>query len=587
MIPAVAAASGPAKAAPLENTLHIGDCLLTLDDLHETNGEFADLVYLDPPFNSNQNYNRVFRGRDSDWSKMEWRGGKSQAKKMDALEKAAFHDAWKWTNETQMDCENFINANKGTGAGDFLFAMRHALTSPSSGKREQEMLAYLTYMVPRLAVIRKVMRETASVYLHCDATASHYLKLAMDAVFGRANFRNDIVWKKYSGRKNNAIHKFSTQNDSLLFYVKSNAASFSPIRVPISDKEIAEKYKYVDDDGQRYRLAWGRNFQTKGEQRRIYLVDEGGKKRETMLGNLWVEDGLQLNTSSKERLGYPTQKPLALLRRIIQASSQQGDVVLDPFCGCGTTIAACHELGRKFVGVDVSRAAAQVINTRMKIFYGRIGKVEVDGKVIARYPAFRTLKVGMGIPTSGKEWERAFASARNADDQARLQDKAYTFQYEAIAAIPQAKQLEGERPQIAKKGRDGGIDGLLYLVNEHGVRDSIIISVKHHQTPNQNQVDELLRVVQQNNALMGLLITLVPPSKGMKDAAGVEQTAPIKQPDGKPCRYNRVAILTFDEVKKDRNNQKLREVLPYHLVVDPDSPDRLGVEKARKPRSRK
>ena len=368
--------------------------------------------------------------------------------------------------------------------------------------------------------------------------------------------------------------------------MKSSAAKFYPLMEPMPEK-TKKRFNKVAKDGRHYMLDWGRTYWETGKQRRIYLEDEEGNERGVATGNLWVDEGLQLNTGNDERLGYPTQKPLALLRRIIQASSQQGDVVLDPFCGCGTTIAACHELGRKFVGVDVSRAAAQVINTRMKMFYGRIGKVEVDGKIIARYPAFRTLKVGMGIPTSGKEWERAFASARNADDQARLQDKAYTFQYEAIAAIPQAKQLEGECPQIAKKGRDGGIDGLLYLVNEHGVRDSIIISVKHHQTPNQNQVDELLRVVQQNNALMGLLITLVPPSKGMKDAAGVEQTAPIKQPDGKPCRYNRVAILTFDEVKKDRNNQKLQEVLPYHLVVDPDSPNRLGVEKARKPRSHK
>ena len=112
---------------------------------------------------------------------------------MDALEKAAFHDAWKWTNETQTDCENFIHDNKGTGAGDFMHAMRHALTSPSSRSDAKEMLAYLTYMIPRLVVIRKMMRETASVYLHCDATASHYLKLGMDAVFGRKNFRNDIV----------------------------------------------------------------------------------------------------------------------------------------------------------------------------------------------------------------------------------------------------------------------------------------------------------------------------------------------------------------------------------------------------------
>ena len=119
-------ARGPAKSAPLENTLHVGDCLLTLEDLRETYREFADLAYLDPPFNSDQNYNRVFCGRDSNWDKMKWRGGKAQAKKMDALESAAFHNAWKWTNDTKLDCENFIRANSGAAAEDFMFAMRHA-----------------------------------------------------------------------------------------------------------------------------------------------------------------------------------------------------------------------------------------------------------------------------------------------------------------------------------------------------------------------------------------------------------------------------------------------------------------------------
>ena len=564
-------ARGPAKSAPLENTLHIGDCLLTLEDLHETYGEFADLVYLDPPFNSDQNYNRVFRGRDSNWDKMKWRGGEAQAKKMDALESAAFHDAWKWTNDTKLDCENFIRANKGAAAGDFMFAMRHALTSSGGDGGNREMLAYLTYMVPRLAAIRGVMKPSASVYLHCDPTASHYLKLAMDAVFGRENFCNDVAWC-YTG-PGKVAHWFPRNHDTLLFYAKNkrrNVFNIEDIRVPY--KSLSTQHRVGGNTG-----GIGGN-----------LTDanvDAYRKRGKVPEDYWLEaDGFTpVGRKEKERLGYPTQKPLALLRRIIQASSNRGGVVLDPFCGCGTTIAACHELGRKFVGVDVSRAAAQVIKTRMNKFYGRAGKVEgKDKSVMACYPAFRNLRVGVNIPTSGAEWARVFSGKKTAENEARLRDKAHAFQYEAIAAIPHAKQLEGERPKIAKKGRDGGIDGLLYLVNDYGVRDSIIISVKHHRTPNQNQVDELLRVVQQNNALMGLLITLVPPSPAMKAAAGVEQTAPIKRPDGKMRRYNRAAILTFDEVK----DEKFREVLPYHLVVDPDSPDRLGVEKARKPRAR-
>ena len=550
-------ARGPAKSAPLENTLHIGDCLLTLEDLRETYGEFADLVYLDPPFNSDQNYNRVFRGRDSNWDKMKWRGGEAQAKKMDALESAAFHDAWKWTNDTKLDCENFIRANKGAAAGDFMFAMRHALTSSGGDGGNREMLAYLTYMVPRLAAIRGVMKPSASVYLHCDPTASHYLKLAMDAVFGAQNFRNEIIWC-YSG---GSVPRgdFPRKHDTIFRCAKGGGApTFNVERKPFKENTQAVGKHSTLSGGASIDLARG-----------------------TPVTDWWV-DIKTVTGWNPEKLGYPTQKPLALLRRILETSSNPGDVVLDPFCGCGTTIAACHELGRKFVGVDVSRAAADVIKTRMKKFYGRRGKAEENGEAVAEYPAFRNLKVGVNIPTTGAEWARVFSGKKTAENEARLRDKAYAFQYEAIAAIPHAKQLEGERPQIAKKGRDGGIDGLLYLVNDYGVRDSIIISVKHHRTPNQNQVDELLRVVQQNNALMGLLITLVPPSPAMKAAAGVEQTAPIKRPDGKMRRYNRAAILTFDEVR----DEKFREVLPYHLVVDPDSPDRLGVEKARKPRAR-
>ena len=215
---------------------------------------------------------------------------------------------------------------------------------------------------PRLLEMMRVLKPTGSIYLHCDPTESHGLKLMMDAIFGRGNFRNEIAWRKYSGRKSNAKRKFPTQQDIILFYSKSDDALFNPVYETMSDREIEKKYKYVDDDGRRYRLAWGRQYQVKGEQRRIYLNEQPG----AMVGTLWVENGLQLNTSSSERTGYPTQKPLALLERVIKASTNPGDVVLDPFCGCATAAIASEKLKRKWVGIDLSPKAFELVSSRLE-----------------------------------------------------------------------------------------------------------------------------------------------------------------------------------------------------------------------------
>ncbi|MCG9134163.1 site-specific DNA-methyltransferase, partial [Candidatus Poribacteria bacterium] len=171
-----------------------------------------------------------------------------------------------------------------------------------------------------------------------------------------------IVWRKYSGRKNNAKHKFSTQSDSIFLYAKSNTSFFQPIFMPISDKEIEKEYKYKDVNGRKYRLSRGRHYQMTGEQRKIYLDEQPG----AAISSLWVEDRLQLNTSSKERTGYPTQKPLKLLERIISASSNEGDVVLDPFCGCATACVAAEQLNRQWIGIDISPSAEDITKLRLQ-----------------------------------------------------------------------------------------------------------------------------------------------------------------------------------------------------------------------------
>jgi len=309
------------------------NALFTADNLYVLNGmnsECIDLIYLDPPFNSKRLYKAPV-------------GSKAAG--------AAFEDMWSWED---VDSALMVRlAETHPFLVDYITAIE---VMHSKG-----MMAYIAYMAQRLFEMHRVLKPTGSIYLHCDPTASHYLKVVMDRIFGAKNFRNEIVWKKYAGRKSNAKTKFPTQHDCIFFYAKSADAHFTPIYLPMAEKEIAKEYNKVDADGRRYRLSRGRNYQLKGEQRKIYLDETRGR----MVGGLWVEDGLQLNTSSAERTGYPTQKPLALLDRIIKASSKEGDVVLDPFCGCATTCVSAQRLGRRWIGIDVSDKAAVLIRERM------------------------------------------------------------------------------------------------------------------------------------------------------------------------------------------------------------------------------
>ena len=312
----------------LPSTIFTGDNLPVLRGMQS---ESIDLIYLDPPFNSNRYYSAPI-------------GSEAAG--------ASFKDAWN-LNDVDLAWHGEI------AEGNYALYKVIEATRESHG---DGMASYLMYIAVRLIEIRRLLKDTGSLYLHCDATASHYLKLVMDSIFGKGNFRNEIVWRKYGGRKNNAKKKFTTQNDIVLFYVKTDQAVFNPVFIPHSDKEIAQKYNHTDQEGRRYRLTWGRNYQLKGIQEKIYLDESKGRA----IGNLWVEDGLQLNTSSQERTGYPTQKPLALLRRIIGASSNEGDTILDPFCGCATACVAAQETKRNWIGIDISLLAYHLIKNRFE-----------------------------------------------------------------------------------------------------------------------------------------------------------------------------------------------------------------------------
>lgn len=308
-------------------TIFQGDNLYILRGL---DSETIDLIYLDPPFNSNRTYEAPI-------------GSEAAG--------AAFKDAW-----TLRDLDNAWHGELAEHEPALYSAISAAEFSHSPS-----MKAYLIMMGIRMLEMRRVLKTTGSIYLHCDPTASHYLKMMMDSVFGWRNFRNEIAWDKYAGRKNNARKKFNTQQDTILYYAYPSA-TFSPQYGPLSESAIKE-YRHKDDDGRLYRFARrGKGYESAGGNRRIYLDENPGN----VVGSLWISKDLQLAQSSKERTGFPTQKPLSLLERIIKASTSPGDIVLDPFCGCATTCIAAESLQRQWIGIDLSPKAVELVKMRLE-----------------------------------------------------------------------------------------------------------------------------------------------------------------------------------------------------------------------------
>ena len=340
-------------------TLWTGD---NLDIMRGMNSESVNLIYLDPPFNSNQNYSAPI-------------GSEAAG--------AAFKDTW-----TLSDVDEAWHgeiADRDTTLYAIIDAAGHA-----HGK---SMKSYLIMMAVRLLEMRRLLKSTGSIYLHCDNTAMHYLKLLMDTVFGHQNFRNAMVWKRFNFHSD--AKRFGRVADTLLFYSKTNAYVFNQQRVPFSKQYIDSKFTHQEADGRRFRLdnlnppggrgpvyefhgvtkAWRftedkmRALEREG---RIYLkspIPQLKRYLDELKGqavhDIW-NDIPPINPRAKERIGYPTQKPLALLDRIIRASSNEGDVVLDPFCGCATACVAAERLGRQWVGIDLSPLAAKLVNSRLR-----------------------------------------------------------------------------------------------------------------------------------------------------------------------------------------------------------------------------
>ena len=314
----------------MQNTFYTGDNLYILNGM---NSEMVDLIYLDPPFNSKRIYSAPSGSRAAG---------------------ASFKDIWTWS-DVDSDCLDGLEQYPKLVEYIYSIGAIH-----STG-----MMSYVVYMAQRIIQMHRVLKSTGSLYLHCDTTASHYLKIVLDQIFGEKNFRNEIDWvyNRFSRRGD----AYPSMKDTIFFYTKSDDYHFTPQSLPPRDAQRYEKgYHTVVDKGQRKLLVYDaeKAAQKMKRAKAQNIPISMTKARAAIMGNVWTDIPI-LNPMAKERTGYPTQKPLALLYRIIEASSKAGDVVFDPFCGCATTCVAAHHRQRQWIGIDIESQAVDLLMTRL------------------------------------------------------------------------------------------------------------------------------------------------------------------------------------------------------------------------------
>ncbi len=499
------------------NTLYYGDNLPILREYIPD--ESVDLIYLDPPFNSQRSYNVLFK---------ETATGGSPA------QTGAFEDTWHWAGAAQQAFEEI--ALHGTDDTARL------LNSMAGALGRSDVMAYLSMMAIRLVELRRVLKPTGSLYLHCDPTASHYLRVLMDSIFGAANFRNEVIWERTTGRKSG--NQYGRVHDTILFYTRSNVSTWNAPSLPQTAENVRGHDLVKDDDGTvwRYsdlsgagpgsaRLFGGQEFQPPSGRHWQYdqagidelwgaeriVLSKGGQPRlRTRLNELagvdvrdvWT-DIRPINAAAAERLGYPTQKPLALLERIVAASSNPGDIVLDPFCGCGTAVHASQKLDRKWIGIDITHLAIGLIRRRLK-------------------DAFP----GITVKTVGEPVDLPGATDLAARDP-------YQFQWWALDRLG-AQPAGGEK----KKGMDRGIDGVIPFVEGSTERRRVIVAVKAGAT-GPTHVRDLKGVLERENEPIGVLFTLRKPTKEMTTEAA---TAGSFRSERWNKSYPRLQIISAEDV---------------------------------------
>lgn len=524
------------------NTLYYGDNLAVLRE--SIRSETVDLIYLDPPFNSNASYNVLF---------------KSPQGQEAAAQIQAFDDTWHWGDSAEEAYQDVMRSGNAAAA-EMLRAMRGFLG-------ENDMMAYLAMMAVRLIELHRVLKPTGSLYLHCDPTASHYLKVLLDAVFGAENFRNEIIWRRTSSH--NSAKRWGPVHDTILFFAKSQRTGWNPTFEAYDAKYLDRFYRFEDERG-RFRIgdltgagtrkgdsgkpwrdydptAAGRHwaiptkvalrggtevgFEKLSPQEKLDILDEEGliywppkgkvpQFKRYLEGDRGapiqsvVTDIGPLSSQAQERLGYPTQKPVALLERILSASSNPGDVVLDPFCGCGTTVHAAEKLGRAWIGIDVTHLAIGLIEKRLRQAFPGV--------------AFTT----QGVPQD-------LASAQDLARRGRT-DGRYYFEFEKWAL----SLIDAVPGNMGKRGADGGFDGNLYF----GRTGRGIVSVKAGDTVGRAMIGDLKGVMDRQKADLAVFLTLTPPTKPMEaEAASAGQV----EVDG--VAVPKVQIVTIEEAMRLRD----------------------------------
>ena len=403
-------------------------------------------------------------------------------------------------------------------------------------------MAYLTMMAQRTIELHRVLKPTGSIYLHCDPTASHYLKLLLDAVFGATNFRSELIWRRQSAHSD--ARNYGSVHDTMLFYAKSDEFVWNPSFQPYDPEYVEQYYRYSDDDGRRFMSGdlgaaglqgGGYEYEWKGVARvwrvpiqtmerldaegRIFYTRNGIPRMKRYLdeakGNpvqdVWM-DIQSLRSWHRERLGYPTQKPEALLERIINASSNKGDVVLDPFCGCGTAVVAAERLNRQWIGIDVTHLAISLIRHRLHdTFGGDLCPYDVIGEP--------------------EDVGSAEALAR--------QDR-YQFEWWALGLV------DARPARDKRKGADSGIDGYINFFDDNsGKPKRIVVQVKSGHV-NRGQIATLKGDMEREKAELGLFVTLEEPTRPMLQEA---VAAGFYEPEHYPGQqYPRLQILTIDEL---------------------------------------
>jgi DNA modification methylase len=477
------------------NKLFYGDNLEVLRKYIKD--ESIDLCYIDPPFNSKRNYNQIY----------------NNIGKEDTAQNQAFIDTWTWDDYANIGLreiqENYLG-HFTTQSIDLINGLTKVLGKGS-------LLAYLVNMTLRIAEIHRVLKSTGSFYLHCDPSASHYLKLILDAIFCAqgGDFLNEIIWcyRKWSISQ----QQFVRNHDIIFFYCKSNQHTFNIQYVPLSEGTMRR---------------W------KGKKQQA-VFDKNGKRLATNLSQEsqgspmpdWWEVAI-INPAAKERLGYPTQKPEALLERIINASSNENDLILDAFCGCGTTIAVAQRLNRKWIGIDITYQSISLILKRLEDSFGKeiLDLIELNG-----------------IP---KDVESAIALANKKDDRTRKE-----FEKWAVLTYSNNRAVINN-----KKGKDQGIDGIAYFQGDKDEAEKIILQVKSGKVKS-GDIRDLQGTLTLQNAEIGIFITLQEPTKDMiktAKSAGIYQSKFMNQP------VDKIQIITVKDIIE--NKQRLDIKLSFEVL---------------------